>query len=701
MTESHEPKLSSYPGFQRTLIDGLIPEIGEDGINLNSSSEFDKLITHLELSFYNREALPIPSTNIFRILFTLASRSPDSNWTVSKNLLDDIPTSRQRIRPTSSFYEDSQGKGNLCVRSIKLIEKYLQILPNDRLYDNLASFMNDFMDLPARRTRGTLPQKNQDVLVLMRQSPKKRMTSSECITQSDIEELGDSEIEEVGDSEDDEDRSGTCRDDSLMARELDKYQNMPVENTLNFNEGQNQSGVNNPSVLFNQEESPVLQQKWQGIKVYDEPLLGTRLNPRLNDFDLWKLINFTFYCAGRRNIVFDSTYESCHTIYAAQAATIDKLFSIIEINLVNELCSMFPDGADDPYSWLFTKPLARRMLAMDQILQNGTLFLLNLLKQLGYMKNNWYDRIAEYVFNGLIGKESVLLSRTTSESGSELHLPIPTTCYEHERILLKQSFTKYKAETEKFAYYNDNIDSMQLRFKIINVIHYWSLAFDKTTPDGISRSAPLNTNWISPAVLIDEVTKKFMVIEYDYWVEFYFSLVLNSSIPIRYRDILLVNLSSNLLAKLTGSRRWDFKLASRDDEKNPNWRSANFSLVLDWMKDRELYLGFLEDETYQSFAHFKELWKKYNFVIAWIFTFTLRDVAEAGYESLIKKELLISACNQMDILREQVYLQFIKNCIQDKNNLPFKLTILEAKKFESEPQSWEKFTSIISNTLMN
>ena len=102
MDTGKETKKSSYPGFQTTLIDSLIPEISEDGINLNSSSEFDRLITHLELSFYNREALPIPSTNIIRILFTLASRSPDSNWTVSNSLLDDIQTSRQRIKDRKS-----------------------------------------------------------------------------------------------------------------------------------------------------------------------------------------------------------------------------------------------------------------------------------------------------------------------------------------------------------------------------------------------------------------------------------------------------------------------------------------------------------------------------------------------------------------------------------------------------------------------
>lgn len=55
----------------------------------------------------------------------------------------------------------------------------------------------------------------------------------------------------------------------------------------------------------------------------------------------------------------------------------------------------------------------------------------------------------------------------------------------------------------------------------------------------------------------------------------------------------------------------------------------------------------------------------------------------------------------MDILREQVYMQFIKNCKDGSNDLPFKLTITEANKLESEPRSWEKFTSIISNTLLN
>ncbi|RCK64533.1 hypothetical protein Cantr_00313 [Candida viswanathii] len=696
---------STYPVFQSSLIDGLIPEFTEDSVNLNSSSEFDRLLTHLELSFCNHEALPIPSTNIFRILFTLASRTPDINWTVSSNLLDDVPTSRKRIKPKSSFFEETNTKGNICDRSVKLIETYIQALPNEKLYDVLLNFMNDFTDLPTRRNRGNAPQKQKDVLRIIRESPKKKRRVSEFIDQAELDKtLSPTEV--VSDSEDDEQYGGVSRgDNSLMEQEIHKYLSMSVGSSLAFNESLNQSGVNNPSVLFNREESPAPKPKWQGIKVYDEPLLGTRLNPRLNDFDLWRLINFVFYCAGTRNFDFDSNYNNFHMIYASQSATIDQLFSIIEYNLVNELRAIFPDGKGDIYKWLYKQKVARRMIAMDQVAQSSSLLLLLLLKQLGYLRNYWYDRIAEYVFNGLVGKEtdSESGSKSRSQSKSPQRLPMPTTCYEHERILIKKSINEYKADTLRSAYYNDNIDSMPLRFKIINIVHYWSLAFDKTTPDGICRSTPLNTNHLETAVLIEEVAKKFMVIEYDYWVEFYYSLLLDSKIPLKYRDILLVSLSCKLLSKLTGSRVWDFKLAARDDKSNPDWRSNNLRIVTNWMKDRELYMGFIEDETYYSFAHFKEIWKKYNFVLGWLFAFALRDVAEVGYQELIDKDLLVQRCMQMDLLREQVYVKFIRDRLRTdntENGVRFRLTIKAATEYESEPRSWEKFTSIISTNLI-
>ena len=80
--------ISSIQEGQTRFVDSLVPRIDEEYVNLNSFKQFDELLTHLESSLSqlennNSRLLVIPSSNIFRILFTLLSRSPNCNWTIS------------------------------------------------------------------------------------------------------------------------------------------------------------------------------------------------------------------------------------------------------------------------------------------------------------------------------------------------------------------------------------------------------------------------------------------------------------------------------------------------------------------------------------------------------------------------------------------------------------------------------------------
>ena len=83
--------ISSIQEGQTRFVDSLVPRIDEEYVNLNSFKQFDELLTHLESSLSqlennNSRLLVIPSSNIFRILFTLLSRSPNCNWTISNSL---------------------------------------------------------------------------------------------------------------------------------------------------------------------------------------------------------------------------------------------------------------------------------------------------------------------------------------------------------------------------------------------------------------------------------------------------------------------------------------------------------------------------------------------------------------------------------------------------------------------------------------
>lgn len=377
--------------------------------------------------------------------------------------------------------------------------------------------------------------------------------------------------------------------------------------------------------------------------------------------------------------MFDSTYRNCHLIYTAHSATVHQLFNIIEFNLIHELQDTF-SIKEQPLTWLFKQSTARRSLAMDQVLENSSLLLLSLLKQFGQPRSKWFDRLAEYVFNGLTSKTDV----------------IPATCYEREKDLIKKDEgLSHQRKKKKYTFYNDNMDSMKLRFKILNIVHYWSLFFDKTTPDGINQPMSQSINSIESTKLIEEIARKFMYMEYDYWVEFYYSLLVDSKISLEYREVFLVNLSCKLLSNLTNPKTNMFSLKPRDDKINSKWRRDNLLLILKWMLEPKLYLGFIEDESYPSFVYFKQAWNKYNFVLGWMFLFALRDVTAVGFRGILDKDALLQECHKMDHMRENIFLEFIKKCGKP-TNLSFKLSTEEIKQLKTKRHKWESFTSIVS-----
>ena len=679
---------SSIQEGQTRFIDSLVPRIDEEYVNLNSFKQFDELLTHLESSLSQLEnnnncLLVIPSSNIFRILFTLLSRSPNCNWTISNSLGDSIPTTHKQVKANNGYYEESIGKPTLCARSKDVLEKYINLLPNDKLYENLNRFMMDFMDLPRRMKRSNLDtyHKSKDILAIIRESPNKKLkpaTNHEGLNKS----IDNNDIIVISDSE--EEDASMQQEEIIIESEVNKFLNLGADINNSFTENMNQPGTNDFALLLNKDLSPSPKTpQSQGIRIFDESILSARLNPKLNNFDLWRLVNWIFFCSGKSNDVFDSTYRNCHLIYTAQSATVHQLFNVIEFNLIHELQDTF-SIKEQPLTWLFKQSTARRSLAMDQVLENSSLLLLSLLKQFGQSRSKWFDRLAEYVFNGLTSRTDI----------------IPATCYEHEKALIKKDEgLSHKRKRKKYTFYNDNMDSMKLRFKILNMVHYWSLFFDKNTADGIIHPISQSINSIESTKLIEEIAKKFMYIEYDYWVEFYYSLLMDSKIPLVIREIFLVNLSCKLLSNLTNPKTNFFTLKPRDNRINRNWRSANLQLILQWMVQEDLYKGFIEDESYPSFAYFKQAWNKYNFVLEWMFLFALRDVAAAGFERVLRRDELLQACVKIDKMRERIYLHFIEKC-NESTNLPFKLSAEEIKQSKSEPHKWENFTSIVSTILV-
>lgn len=730
--------IESFHEAQSKLIDRLIPDIAhaEKETNINSALQFDDLLTHLEISFKSNMALTSPETqsfkytacpsaDVFRVLFTLASRSPNTNWTMSNSNVDGIVTSNEMLKSVNVGYDTSLYRTSLNERSLDIIRKYIDLIiegnkddfGRNKLYSNLREFLADFVIVRPSGMSGTRSSTNRpqrqiksvsrpassptkrDIMSIIRESPRKKRKAVK-IPESDLVVISDSEAEESlqlakseADQVEEEDEADYDSNISAMEEEVQKYQEfgLSINNkTSDMFDDEDRGKLKNPFLSLNNEPakrgSPKREKKtedkWDHIKIFDEPILSKKLKPTFeNEFTLWKLVNWAMYCAGKDKDVYDSTYRNYHLIYCTQASLLICLFSIIEYNLVQEISKIFR-WVSDPIGWCTRQPKNIQTYMLGQLEASTDIFLPVLMSQLTYFKRSWFDRLVEYVFNGFSARVSAF----------------PATCYEHEKLLVRRDGNiKVRPKTSRYNYYNDLMDSMKLRYKIISMVYYWSCFFDLSNQDGIIRDKDTSGNSLLPYVLIQEVANRFLKIESYYLEEFFQCLCNTSCISFKYRELLLINLAQDLLEKLTNSFQLKFSIGERVEgdilggSDTNSWRTENLRLVINWLKNEEIYNQITEDETYPTFAHFNQAWLKLNFLLGWMLALVLRDAAKC--RDNFDRDALLEACEMMDKIRIQKYKEYLTQVAASKFDLS-KDDINE----KQEKQKWEDFATIVKTT---
>ncbi|CAI5758183.1 unnamed protein product [Candida verbasci] len=639
----------SYLELQSSLIDNAIFKDNDatNSINLDNFKDFDNLLSSLENAIrsstqFNQQfnMLAVPSVKILDILFTLASRNSSNLTVLSSNMATKlgIHQTEDQIKARNEDYDNNLMKSATNDRAYLLIKLYNDLIIEHqhlKLYENFVNFMNSFIidqtvssktPMANQPTLSSAKIPKQDILEIIRPSPIKRRKTQNLKYQSNIQ-ISDENGEEY----------------TMIS---DPYEEKVVKSNLSMEEEvekfQNTNKLYNPFIdknnnVFN--TSPKKQKGMLKCKIFDEPMLSTRLNPKGNDFHLWKLINWTFYCGGTKNNVYNSTYKSSHLIYQTQSKVINEMFRFLEFNFVVELSKLYNNS--DPYHHIFNLSEKGKRLAITRIESSSSLLLSKLMKHLGIYKKNWYDRLIEYVFNGLTYKKVLF----------------PQTCYDHEHHLLKKDENLKKEDRiMKHIYYNDNMSSMKLRFKIVNLVFYWSMVFDTTTKDGIINFNQEDYNYLSPKNLINELASKLMFIEYDYLVEFYLSMNLDSQVTQKYKTVFLTNLSIKLLKNITDSTEFNRSLYPRIDNPNETpadkWKLKNFNILISWLTNEDIISTIFEDETYKSFAHFDQVWNKFNLIFNWLLKTFSEEVVDL--KEYVNLEELLTVAEQVDNSRKSI-----------------------------------------------
>jgi hypothetical protein len=738
--------LSTYVESQSEFIDLIIPEFkqpSDEPTNLNNLTQFDLLLTHLETTFRSNiesskanSASPyanfkIPSEQTLRVIITIASRSPETNWTNTNPNIEGLTTTNNYVKKLNEDYYNSLSKSPLRDRSIWLLQQYLSIIrihSDDPLiqilYKRFVSLFKDFIvqNYVRKKTRSTGPLiKPRSSLTL---SPVKHQTTILNFFQKKTASHLSSPIgsddtiadEVVSDSED----VMTILDSTTkMEEELKKFHGVPNQLSSNlFTSVTNSiSGLNNSAALFsnisserdssprptsprpkkkskpNRSATPISYPalNWKNLKVFDEDILSIKLNPKLNHrFNIWLLINWTFYCADKSTnlsrLLANCSFTAFHSVYITHHELLSFIFDFLSFDLINGIKND-PDiqellvKSHDPIRSFFKSKNSSRSVILGH-LENSKFLILNLMTQLGSLQIDWYDRIVEYVFNGLGVKSN----------------EIPQSCYEREKFLIKldSSVKEQFLDIESNVEHTDNINSMKLRFKIILLVYYRALYFSGGSIVGANKKSDIH---LSPTILIIELCHRFMAIDWIYMREFY-SLPSYSEniISLKYQISLLTELAETLLLDITKiaevekftiqrliddsgkpmkskkhkspSTKVDHQISLRQNpvpstrpsnlreqleeledyiENDTHWQLTNITQILSTINDRDIYLQVIEDETFKSSSEFEQAWQKLNFLFEWMLNLALNDLEAMDQQGDLS--IMRNSCRDADILR--------------------------------------------------
>ncbi|KAI5961096.1 hypothetical protein CANMA_003870 [Candida margitis] len=646
--------------IQAKFLDRVIPELKEDSINLANYEVIDDLLSFLELP---SDPPLIPSEDIFHLLLTVSSRSSSCNWSSapSKSKYGLVETQEQLLALKHS--DQLLHKSSLTDRCIIILEKYKNLVydGNQGVYRALQQTINQLVTKESSRKRASSissmlkPTGESPVPELKeeRNSRKRRQTEKQ------YREGSDDTLIVISDSEED------YNDPEFTLPQVGKQES---------DEASKESSLTNGTSY----------ETWDGLRVFDEPLLKDQFRISDGKFGLWDLVNWCFYCAGLSTAYYPQIVSYSHTIYEAQATTLLFIFNIIEYNLVDALKEIFKD--QDSYVALFNGPKDKNKLASLQVEDNSSILLSRLLKSLGYLQSQWYDRVVEFVFNGL-----------------DRLPPFPKTCYQHESILVRKEFNRKQRNTSSSAEFNfgsDNMNSMLLRFKICAIVYYWSLVFDKRVFSGKSFGRNLATH-LEPSELVKLICDKFSKIDYRYLSEFYYSLLSESAIPNKYKSLFLMNVATRLLKNMIGSSESvSFELDNFLRAGEGNNQVHNLDMILSWITEPSIYAQLTEDESWTAFENFYQSWMKMNFLLEWALSSTLCDLKHTG-NMMYKDSIIYEKVKAADRLREIAFQEFLVFSSKplDESNLNFNLDQGFVDSVNRDMMTWEPFTLILSNYL--
>ena len=700
--------LAAYFQSHYELIDQFIPDLAsceKKVVHLTNVKQFEDLLYHLESTFLANDEkggesyLKIPSIDIFRILITLASRCLSTNFTHGSASIDGLIANSEYIKNLNEEYENCIYKSPIRDRCITIMRSYMNLLSAskspitvDMVYNLFLAALKDFIIQPKFfHIRGTLPK---DKYLRSNRNPARRQ-------ETNIEQSHDI----ISDSEEEPPSlvSNTSKDIANEVKKFQPYNISPLrKNTGVFSSDNHKiSGLNDSAVLFQTmphldseseltsgSDGELISKKRKvrsnvrdkdsalsNIRVFGDYLISRQLNPIINSpYNLWKLMQWTFHCANFSTMyqkqLLDSNSTNCHLIFETYAKLLRLIFDFLSFNFTyhlitdknsRRLLNIEIDNKNehiDPVCIFFQRDRISRKEIINILENDRNILLLNLMTQLGPSRVDWYDRVIEYAFTGL-NKD-----KPKSESSYQ-----PQPCYEREKLLIRHDNLKKKVDKNYAVQYDDNLDSMKLRYGIIIIVYYRSLFFSDGSFINGSKVDDSSASQLSPEILLQQLSCKLITLDYLYLKQFYLAYYMEIAedkfISKIHQYRMMLELTKMVLISLTGILEIDNYLSEKEMLSTHCNSSQSF---IDLIVDQRLYQVLVEDETYPHWQDFEAAWCKMNYLLGWLLESSLSDLQNNSTESSNYNEFvdyIYKRVEKADRMKIKWFNKFILNHCED------------------------------------
>lgn len=375
----------------------------------------------------------------------------------------------------------------------------------------------------------------------------------------------------------------------------------------------------------------------RAIRVFSEPVITTVITPcDTSPYNFWTLVEWTFFCCYKSSAIAEFLLESSsyHELYQGYSSVLKTIWHLVSTNYVHVMDQLMNEvESPNHIVHMFFYSSESKQNEIASALQDSSLFMLRgLMAQASDDKEEWYRKIALYVFYGTVDESMDAASPYTSD----------------RQFIRKRSDP---ARGRRTSVTSDMAESMALRVDILSLVYYNSLFFDQGAAlMGVSDVEPQDYDLVTRRFIF-EVSERLLKLSYQQTRLFFEASLHERDIflaPRNHRSRMMMELAREMVDTLTGKSGIEFDV--KPGASQFPWEVQFSQEMVSIVGQATLYELVVQENS--SFS-LEDAWRKVAFLLGWLLDMAFAELQKTGLEEHLGR--LMDAVVEADETRKSVW----------------------------------------------